>query len=143
MASGFTNRGKYRTLQMVFNNGTEPATVYCYLITISGTPTADTNTWSDLSTNNAANYTPIQLTLNSTDFPNIAEVDASDWATVGIKDIVFTASGGSCSAAWCIITDDNGTEANRDVLMYLDLGGTQTFSSGQTLTVTGTVLKLT
>lgn len=141
MASGFTNRGKYRFLQIVLNNGTEPTNYYAYLIN-SGTPTADTNTWSDVSAGESSNYTEITLTPNATDFPTITEDDTGDKATIDIKDLVFTASGGTLSATYCIVTDDNATEANRDVIAFLDLGGTQQVSDTQTLTISGTTLEL-
>jgi hypothetical protein len=141
MASFFTNRGKYRILSMVLNNGTEPTNYYAYLID-AGTPTVDTNTWSDVSANESSNYTEITLTPNATDFPTLTEDDTGDKGTVDIKDLVYTASGGQLDATWCIITDDNGTEANRDVMFCLDLGGTKSVSDTQTLTITGTTLEL-
>jgi len=127
---------------MVLNNGTEPANYYAYLIN-SGTPTADTNTWSDLSGGESSNYTELTLTPNATDFPTITEDDTGDKATIGIKDLVFTASGGTLSATWVIITDDNVTEGSRDVFFCLDLGGTQQVSDTQTITVSNTTLAIT
>lgn len=142
MASLMTNRAKKRFLDIVLNNGTEPTVFYAYLIS-SGTPTVDTNTWSDLSAGESSNYTEISLSRNSTDFPNLTEDDTDNEGEIGIKSMVFTASGGSLSATWVIVTDDNGTEASRDVFFALDLSGTQTVSDGQTLTVSNTLIKIT
>lgn len=144
MASLMTNKAKYRILGMVLNNTTEPANYYAYLIN-SGTPTNDTNTWSELSAGKSTNYVtnPLTLTPNSTDFPSLTEDDTDNEGEVNIKPLVFTASGGNLSGTWVIITDDNGTEANREVYFALDLGGTQQVSDGQTLTVSNTLIKIT
>lgn len=145
MASFVTNRGKYRMAQMAFNNGTRPTNYYAALVTISSTPTVDTNTWSEVSANEAANYTQVTLANGATAFPNLTENDSTNVATVNVgasSEIAFTASG-NCSAAWVVITDDNATPANRDIVMVLDLGGTQSVTTGQQIKATNTLLTLT
>lgn len=145
MASFVTNRGKFRMAQMAFNNGTRPTNYYAALVTISSTPTVDTATWSAVSTNEAANYTRVTLANGATAFPNLTQNDSPNTATMNVgasSEIAFTASG-NCSAAWVVIMDDNVTEASRDVIAVLDLGGTQSVTTGQQIKATNTLLTLT
>lgn len=141
--AGWTNRGKYRMLQGWFRNTSIPANFYIALITSAAAPTADSNTFADLTEIAAGNgYTAggISLSRNSTDFDVLTEDDTNDRALVQLKDIVWTASGGSLPASgsgarYAIITDDNGTQSSRDVCHYFDLSSDRTVSSGQTLTL--------
>jgi hypothetical protein len=151
MASGWTNRGKYYWLGQAFRNDTEPANLYMALVTSAATPTADTNVMSDLTqiaTGNGYTDGGYQLTRNSTDFDTHTEDDTSDLAYVRIKDIVWTASGGpipssGSGARYAVLTDDNATVANRQVLAYFDLVSDRSVSSGQTLTLQDCELRLT
>lgn len=61
-------------------------------------------------------------------------------ALVQIKDVSWTASGGSIpssgsGARYAVLTDDNATVGNREVLAYWDLTSDRTVSDGQTLTL--------
>lgn len=142
MASFFTDKGMRHLLGLVFNNEAEPTNYYAYLINSTGSITESLNTWSEVSAQKSTNYATNPLTLNrdSTDFPSITE--GSGEATVGIKTMTYTASGGNMTGDWVIITDDNGTEASRIIIACLDLGGDQTVTTGQTLSVQSTVLKI-
>ena len=67
-----------------------------------------------------------QLTPNSTDFDTWTEVDASDKATLKIKDVPWTASGGSipddeADATYAVLTDDNVTVSSREVYLYWNI----------------------
>lgn len=125
--AGWTNRGKYKVLGWAFRQETMETNLYVALV--KSTPDADDNVMSDLTEIAAGNgYTSggYQLTPNSTDFDTWTEVDASDKATLKIKDIAWTASGGSIpsdenDATYAVLTDDNGTVANREVYCYWNI----------------------
>jgi len=122
------------------------------LATSAVAPTADTNTWSELTqiaTGNGYTTGGYSLSRNATDFDvGPTEVDASDYAYIQIKDIVWTASGGNLPASgngarYAVLTDDNVTEGSRDVLAFFDLSSDRTVSTGQTLTLQNCELRLT
>lgn len=146
--AGWTNRGKYDCLALWARN-TSPATAF-YMALVKSTPTQDTNTMSDLTEVAAGNgYTAggISLTRNATDFDVLTEDDTNDWALVQVKDIVWTASGGTLpsdgnGATYAVITDDNGTVGSRDVYHYGSLSSARVVSSGQTLTIQNFELRL-
>jgi hypothetical protein len=141
--AGVTNKGKYALLEIAFRNASVPTNYYIALITSAAAPTADTNTFADLTEVAAGNgYTAggISLTKNSTDFDVLTEDDTNDRALIQLKDIVWTASGGTLpgsgsGARYAIITDDNGTQSARRVIAYFDLTSDRSVSSGQTLTL--------
>lgn len=141
--AGVTNRGKYRSLEGRYRNASVPTNFYIALVTSATAPTADTNTFADLTEIAAGNgYTAggISLTKNSTDFDVLTEDDANDRALIQLKDIVWTASGGSLpgsgsGARYAILTDDNATQSARAVEIYWDLTSDRVVSSGQTLTL--------
>lgn len=150
MASGWTNRGKYADLGQRFNAATAPTNYYARLVTSATAPTADTNTASELTEIASGNgYTAggISLSKNATDFPNLTEDDINDRATIDIKDLVWTASGGSLpgsgsGARWLVITDDNVTDGSREIYFYFDLTSDRTVSDGQTLTITNAEIRI-
>lgn len=151
MASGVTNRGKFNFLGYVFRNATEATNFFIALITDADTPTADTNTFNDLTEIAAGTgYTAGGISLNrdATDFDVITEDDANDRALVQLKNIVWTASGGpvptsGSGARYAILTDDNGTQSSREIWAYWDLSSDRTVSDGQTLTLVDCELRLT
>lgn len=140
---GVTNRGKFRSLEGRYRNTSVPTNFFIALITSATAPTADTNTFADVTEIAAGNgYTAggISLTRNATDFDVLTEDDTNDRALIQLKDIVWTASGGSLpssgsGARYAILTDDNGTQSARAVEIYWDLTSDRTVSSGQTLTL--------
>lgn len=143
MASYFTNRGKHKMLKHVFYGTALPTNFYCYLVTSSATPSVDTNTWSELSTNNSANYTEETLARGATAFGAGTQDGGSDDASVTIANFAITASGGDCVARYGVLTDDNATAGDRDIYAILDLGSERTVGSGQDLNINSTTLKLT
>lgn len=152
MASGFTNRGKKIILDYYFRRqGTLPTNFYLALVTSAATPTADTNTFSDLTEIASGNgYTAggFSLTPNTTDFDTMTEDDTGDLAKTLLKDIAWTASGGSIPASgngarYAILTDDNATQGSRVVIAYFDLSADRTVSVGQVLTLQDVELRLT
>lgn len=151
MASGWTNRGKYKVLDNVFRATALPTNYYVALITSAAAPTADTNTFSELTEIAAGNgYTAggISLTKNSTDFDVLTEDDSGDKGLIQIKDLVWTASGGNLPASgngarYAILTDDNATQGSRIIYAWWDLTSDRTVSVGQALTLQNCELDLT
>lgn len=143
MASGITNRGRYKLLDWVFRNASEVTNFYVALCTDAAAPTVDTNTFSELTEVPAGNgYTAggIALTPGATDFDVLTEDDTGDKAYAQIKDLTWTASGGNLPASgngarWAILTDDNATQGSRIVIAWFDLGSNRVVSSGQPLTL--------
>lgn len=149
--AGITNRGKKRMLDGFFRATSVPTNFYIALCTSAVTPTADTNTLGDLTqiaTGNGYNTGGISLSRNSTDFDSLVEDDSADKGLLQIKDIVFTASGGTIplsgnGARWAVLTDDNGTVGSRDVIAFWDLASDRSVSDGQTLTLQNCEIDLT
>jgi hypothetical protein len=149
--AGFTNKGKYRILGYVFRAESIPANFYVALVTSAVAPTADTNTLGQLTEIAAGDgYTTggYQLTPGGTDFDVWTEDDTGDKAFVQGKNIVWTATGGPIPASgggarYAVLTDNNGTVGNREVLAYWDLTEDRQVSTGQTLTLQDCELDLT
>lgn len=141
--AGWTNRGKYNSLNVICRNGTEVTNYYIFLALASAAPTADTNVKSDLNeiaTGNGYIAGGISLNRDATDWDVLTEDDTNDRALIQLKDITWTASGGNLpssgnGARYAVVTDDNATPANREVWWYFDLVSDRTVSIGQTLTL--------
>lgn len=141
--AGWTNRGKYNTLNQKFRAASAPTNYYLALFTSAAAPTADTNTKSELTEiANGNGYTTggFSLSRNSTDFDVLTEDDTNDRALIQAKDITWTASGGTLPASGsgarhAGLTDDNGTQGSREVDSFFDLSSDRSVSSGQTLTL--------
>lgn len=142
MANGWTNKGKAHALGVCFRGVTPPTNYYVALVTDATVPDADTNTLSQLTEIAAGNgYTTggYQLSRNSTDFDTLTEDDSLDKGLVQLKDIAWTASGGSIPASgsgarYAVLTDDNGTIGSREVYLWWDLTSARTATAGQTMT---------
>lgn len=150
--AGMTNRGKKKLMDYYFRRqGTLPTNFYIALLTSATAPGPDTNVLGDLTQIAAGNgYSNggIQITPNTTDFDAVTEDDAADKSILQIKDIVWTASGGSMpgsgnGARYAALIDDNGTIANREVLFYWDLVSDRVVSVGQTLTLQNLEMQFT
>lgn len=148
--AGWTNKGVRRLLGWVFRGETLPTNFYVALVTSAAAPSADTNTLSDLTQIAAGNgYTSggFSLSKNSTDFDTLTENDTNDRAELQIKDVQWTASGGSLPASgngarYAVLTDDNATVGSREVLAYWDLASDRSVSVGQSLTLQDLELRL-
>lgn len=144
-----TNRGKKRLLDGFFRNQNVPTNFYVALITSAATPDVDTNTFGELTEiANGNGYTTggFQLSRNTTDFDVLTEDDTGNLAYIEIKDVSWTASGGTLPASgsgarWAVLLDDNATIANREVLAAWSLTEDRVVSSGNPLTLQG--LRLT
>jgi hypothetical protein len=149
--AGWTNKGKAHVLGIVFRNVAEKTNYYVALVTSAAAPGPDTNTLSQLTEIAAGNgYTTggFQLTPGTTDFDSITENDTDDRGEVQIKDVAWTASGGSIpgsgsGARYAVLTDDNGTVGSREVYAFWDLTSDRTVSDGQPLTLQNLELRLT
>ncbi len=148
--AGITNRGKYNTLNIKYRNGTEPTNFYVALFTSAASPTADTNTKSELTEiANGNGYTTGGISINrdATDFDVLTEDDVNDRAIIQLKDLVWTASGGTLpgsggGARWACLTDDNATQGSREIDTFWDLVSDRSVSSGQTLTLQNCEIRL-
>ena len=144
-----TNKFAFRALGWVFNGVALPTNFYIALCTDATAPTVDTNTLSDLTQIAAGNgYTTggIILAKNATDFPSLTEDDTNNWGQVELKDIVWTASGGTLPASgngarYAVITDDNVTVGSREVYVAYDLGSSISIPSGSTLTLADFIIR--
>lgn len=149
--AGWTNRGKYNVLNMVYRNSAEPTNFYLFLATSAAAPTADTNVKSDLTevaTGNGYTAGGISIARNSTDFDVLTEDDTNDRALIQLKDMVWTASGGNLpgsgsGARYAALTDDNVTLASREVYQFFDLSSDRVVSDTQTLTLQNCEIRLT
>lgn len=144
----WTNRGAFQTLNILLRNGAEPTVFYLFLMTSASTPTDDTNTKADITEcPNGVGYTTggVSLSRNSTDFDVLTEDDANGRAFVQLRDITWTASGGdmpSTAARYAGLSDDNGTDASREIYAWWDLSSNRQVSDGQTLTLQNAELRL-
>lgn len=147
----WTNKGKHHVLGVTFRNATEKTNYYIALVTSATAPTADTNTLSQLTEiANGNGYTTggYQLTPNTTDFDTLTEDDSGDKGLVQIKDVAWTASGGTLpgsgsGARYAVLIDDNATVGSREVYAWWDLSSDRSVSSGQTLTLQNLELNIT
>lgn len=148
--AGWTNKGKALFLSTA-RGVALPTNFYVALVTSATAPIADTNTLSQLTEIAAGNgYTSggISLTKNTTDFDVLTENDTNDRGELQIKDLVWTASGGSIPASgggarYAVMTDDNVTVGSREVYHYWDLTSDRTVSTGQTLTLQDCEIRIT
>ena len=148
--AGWTNKGKMSILDAYFRNNGAPTHFYVALVTDATAPDADTNTLSDLTEIAAGNgYTTggYELDRNGTDFDSLNEDDGNDRGDIQIKDVTWSASGGSIpgsgdGARYAVLLDDNGTVGDREVLAYWDLSSDRTVSDGQDLTLQDLELRL-
>lgn len=146
-----TNKGKLRILQWAMKNASPPTTFKAALVTT--TPTVDTNTLSDLTEVAAGNgYTSggINVERSATGWPNAddSEDDTNNRGSISAKDLVFTASGGTLPASgnpatYVVLTDDDATVADREVLAYWSLGGNRQVTDGNSITAQDATLRLT
>lgn len=151
MANGVTNKGKAYFLNAGTAKSSLPSNLFVALITDAVVPDADTNVFSELTEIPVGNgYTSggQSLSFNATDFDVLSENDTDDRAEVQVKDLVWTASGGTlpssgAGARYAVLLDDNATVSSRSVYAWWDLTNNRIVSSGQTLTLQDLELRLT
>ena len=138
--AGFTNAGKENVLNYAFRAVSTPSTYKLHLCTSASAPSSDTNTLGDL-TEISDSYTVASLTPGTSHFDSTQEDDSNDKGIIQIHDITF--AGPITNARYCVLTDDNGTEASREVLLYWDLASNRSVSSGQNLVLQDLQIELT
>ena len=151
MAVGWTNRGKYLAIGWVFRGVALPTNFYVALVTSAAAPGPTTNTLgqlTEIADGNGYDEGGYELTPGATDFDVINEDDSGHLAKIQIKDIVWTASGGTIpdsgnGARYAVLLDDNETPGSRQVIAYWDLVSDRSVSDGQTLTLQDCELRLT
>jgi len=127
-----------------------PTNFYVMLFTSASAPDADSNVASDLTEVAGGNgYVTggYSLTKNATDFDTISEDDSGNFGSLKLKDVVWTASGGSIPASGgdaryaCLVNSD-GTVADREIWIYWDLTSDRSVSSGQAITLDDCEIKI-
>ena len=147
--AGWTNKGKMRLLETL-RGVSLPTNFYVMLFTSASAPTSDSNVASDLTEIAAGNgYTTggYSLTKNTTDFDTISEDDSGNFGSLKLKDVIFTASGGSIPASgsgarYACLVDSDGTVADREIWIYWDLTSDRSVSSGQAITLADCEIKI-
>ena len=127
--SGFTNKLKAEMLAAFFKGASMPASFFLALATNATAFGPDTNTLSDLTEIAPGNgYTQggIAIAKYAIDFPTSSEDDTNDKGIIGLKNIVFTATGGSIPASgngarYAVLTGPGATVGSRKVYLSIDL----------------------
>jgi hypothetical protein len=159
MASGVTNIGKIRILEMAFRNTESTAAMstqpFMMALATSAATLAVTTTTFDtatqISTGNGYNdggSTAGIIVRDTVDWDTLAIDTASNYGYIRLKDIVWTASGGNLpdtgtGAYYSILTDTNATVGSREVYAWFDLSEARTIGSGATLTLQDMEIRLT
>uniref|UniRef100_A0A6M3L7A5 Uncharacterized protein n=1 Tax=viral metagenome TaxID=1070528 RepID=A0A6M3L7A5_9ZZZZ len=139
---GMTNTGK--SFMLNYFQGVAAPVFAVALCTGDTVATAGTLTLANLTQVPQENgYTAgaVQLTPGTTDFDVRTQDGASSKAYVQVKDITWTASGGSIpssgnGALYAVLTEaTTAVTTNRAVFAYFSLSTGRSVSSGQTLTV--------
>jgi len=141
----WTNRGKFLLLDWVFGAEPLPDSFYVVLITADDVPTVDTNTLDELTEVADGNgYTEggYELTPGDTDFDVFTEDDTNNRALVQLKDLIWTATGGTIPASgngarYAVLTDSTGdsgeTIGDRQIIAIWDLVTTKEATVGHTI----------
>lgn len=153
--AGVTHRGMAQIMSFALRNldstgGAIPTNFYIILCVAAGFPASDVLR-ADIETLADVTRIPVGtgyqetgagsaiLARDATDFDSVVE-DGLTKVSIQIKDIVWTASGGSIptsglGARWAVLTDDNASIAAREVYAWWDLVSDRTVTTGQTLTL--------
>lgn len=147
--AGWTNKGKFTLLGTI--KGTALTTAFrVILITSAVIPDEDTNfmgEMTEIAVGNDYNAGGALLSAHVTDFDTHTEDDTNDRGLIQIRDVAWTANGGSIpdsgtGARYAILTDNNATASDRIIFAYFDLTTARTISDGQTLTLQDLELRL-
>lgn len=159
MASGFTNTGKIRLLEMALRDtqdsaAMDTAPLNLALMTSAASLTAETTTFDTATEIAAGNgYTsggePIERDGADLAIWDALAIDtASAYGYIRLKDIVWTAAGGNLPASgngayYAVLLDDNATVGSRQVYAWIDLTTARSVGSGATLTLQDIEIRLT
>jgi len=142
--AGWTNRGKFRALEEYLTALAIPGGAFGLFLATSATPpTADHNLKIDIAeiaTGNGYSAGGLNVNRDATDWDVRTEDDTADRALFQIKDLVWTATGGTIPASgngarYAGLTDRHATVGSRELLAFFDLVSDRTVSNGQTLTL--------
>jgi len=157
-AQGVTDVGKLWITAWAFADTTAFDTLFVMLCDDAVTPDADVETFATLTPIAAGNgYTStggigategFLIPGNEADF--IAITHGAGYARIKIRDIVWTASGGTIPsdypttvARWAVLTDNNATIDSRVVIAWWDLSSGRSVSDGNSLTLEDLEIRLT
>ncbi len=145
-----TTRGGKLLWDWAFRAAARPSNFYAALVTGATVPSSSTKTLSSLTqiaVGNGYSDGGFQLSPNSTDFNALVEDDTNHWAYIALKNISWTASGGDIPASgdpasYLVLTTDEATVGNRQVIGYWSLLGDRTVLNGNPLLVTGLQMRI-
>jgi len=149
----WTNRGKFLLFDWVFSGESLPDNFYVALVTADNVPTVDTNTLSELTEIADGNgYTEggYELTPGTPDFDIIIEDDVNNLARIQIKDILWTATGGTIPASgngarYVVLTDDSESSAaalgDRQIIAVWDMVTDRVATNGFPISLTNLELR--
>ena len=155
-AQGVTDVGKMWMAGWAFADTTAFDTLFVMLCTSAVTPDKDVETFATLtpiatgsgyqSTGGIGTNEGFLLPGNAADFYAITHGDG--YGRIKIRDIIWTASGGSIpdsgdGARWAVLTDNNTTIDSRVVLAWWDLTSDRSVADGNTLTLQDLEIRLT
>lgn len=143
MASTWTEFGAENALRTWLRNEEVVTNFYVALITSAVAPDTEgaiKSTFTEVASGNGYTTGGISLTRNTTDFDVVTLDDVNNIMSCQIKDLVWTAAGGTLPASgggarYAIFTDDNITQGSREVYISWDLVSDRSVSDGQTLTL--------
>ena len=149
----WTYRGKFLLFDWVFSGESLPDNFYVALVTADNVPTVDTNTLSELTEIADGNgYTEggYELTPGTPDFDIIIEDDVNNLARIQIKDILWTATGGTIPASgngarYVVLTDDSESSAaalgDRQIIAVWDMVTDRVATNGFPISITNLELR--
>lgn len=148
--SDWTNRGKLRQLECVYQGEALPTNFYIVLVTAAVAPGTTTKTMSELTEIAEGNgYVSggYELNLDDVDFMMASEDDINDHAEVEIKPVQWDAVGGPIpesgdGARYAVLTDAHATLGSREIWAYWDLASDRSIDADQTLVLDGLTLRL-
>lgn len=143
MASFWTTRGIRRMMAVTFQGETAPTTFYVALVKASTAPTRATTTLgglSEIAVGSGYVSGGISVERSALGFDTLTEDNVGFMVDLKLVDVGWTATGGAipasgAGASYAVLTDDNGTVANREVWFVWDLQGARSVSVGQAITL--------
>ncbi len=156
MASGLTNRGKLRLLEMGFDNTWNDSTIdsspfFVALMTSDASLSVTTNTFDttkEIAAGNGYVTGGTEAAGRGAGWDVEDEDDSSNFGEFQLADIAWTASGGSIpgsgtGALYAVLLDDHATIGSREVIAWFDLTSARSIDNGATFTLQDLAIRLT
>lgn len=159
MASGLTNRGKIRLLEMALRDtqdsaALDTAPLFLALATSAASLNAETTTFdtaTEIAAGNGYTTGGEVITRDGSDLTtwDVLGIDtASAFGYIRLKDMTWTASGGNLPASgngafYAVLLDDNATVGSRQVYGWIDLTSARSIGNGAQLTLQDIEIRLT